>query len=214
MVVDEIGRQAQALAAALNPHSRMVPYSGKLTAFRLGIYPRDRWFTSVLSDGREPVFWECESTFTVSRTTIATDSPTPRVQFVKNQRLQLEPFKSSGPNEWWDAISYHAESVSSGKHLMAYLEYQTADMAVFIRPTRMQLRDSQNFLRNGDLTLSVIMREERPDGQFNFIFFDNWRNYYEYRRAWWQVHSISQLYYRRKPRVFLHNRKPTTLSTS
>jgi hypothetical protein len=105
-----------------------------------------------------------------TRTTIATDAPTPRVQFVKNQRLQLEPFKSSGPNEWWDAISYHAEYVSSGKHLMAYLEYQTADMAVFIRPTRMQLRDSQNFLRNGDLTLSVIIREERPDGQFNFIW--------------------------------------------
>jgi hypothetical protein len=69
-----------------------------------------------------------------------------------------------------DAISYHAEYVSTGKHLMAYLEYQDANMAVFIKPTRMQLHDSQNFLQNGDLTLLVIMREERPDGQFNFIW--------------------------------------------
>jgi hypothetical protein len=101
---------------------------------------------------------------------VATPTEASGPKFVKNQRLQLEPFKSSGPNEWWDAISYHAEYVSSGKHLAAYLEYSDANMGVFVRPTRIQLRDSQNFLRNGDLTLSVIMREERSDGRFNFIW--------------------------------------------
>jgi hypothetical protein len=91
-------------------------------------------------------------------------------QFVKNQQLQLEPFKSSTLAEWWDAISYHAEYTATGKHLTAYLEYQSADMIVMVKPNRVQLTDLHDFLRNGNLKLSVIMRHIRPDGMFEFVW--------------------------------------------
>jgi hypothetical protein len=98
-----------------------------------------------------------------------TQSPS-AVEFVKNQQLRLEPFASSNQNEWWDAISYHAEYVATGKHLMAYLEYQSADFGVIVKPNRVHLGDFHDFIRNGDLKLSVMMREARPDGQCNFAW--------------------------------------------
>jgi hypothetical protein len=91
-------------------------------------------------------------------------------QFVKNQQLQLEPFKSSKLNEWWDAISYHAEYTATGKHLTAYLEYQSVDMIAMVKPNRIQLTDFHDFLRNGDLKLSVIMRHILPDAMFEFVW--------------------------------------------
>jgi hypothetical protein len=91
-------------------------------------------------------------------------------QFVKNQQLQLAPFKSSKLDEWWDAISYHAEYTATGKHLTAYLEYQSVEMIAMVKPNRVQLTDLHDFLRNGNLKLTVILRHIRPDGMFEFVW--------------------------------------------
>jgi hypothetical protein len=91
-------------------------------------------------------------------------------EFVKNQQLRREPLVSTNQNEWWDAISYHGEYVATGKHLVAYLEYQSADFGVTVKPNRVPLRDLRDFVRNGDLQLPVMMREVRPDGLYNFIW--------------------------------------------
>jgi hypothetical protein len=174
MITSFISANVSAWAKAKGYDNWLLNLSSKLPRFLTAGWPttRQRWWLWLglgMSGGLAASLWVI-TTYPADGPDAGPATKPPQAEFVKNQHLVLDLPNRSAPNEWWDAISYHAEYVSSGKHLIAYLEYQGVEMNVIAKPTRVQLHEFRNFLRNGDLTLSIVMREARPDGQFNFIW--------------------------------------------
>ena len=86
--------------------------------------------------------------------------------FAKNQQLRREEIGNRKGVQ--PVISYHAEYAITAKHLRAFLEYQGADFGVELKPIRVQLEDFHDFVKNGEFVITVVSRDERPDGQIFF----------------------------------------------
>jgi hypothetical protein len=87
--------------------------------------------------------------------------------FTKNQIMRRYDFASSEVTK--SAVSYTAEYSVTGKHLRAFLEYQSADFGVVISPNRVQLADLRDFVKGTPLVIPVVSRIE-TDSRVSFSF--------------------------------------------
>jgi hypothetical protein len=86
--------------------------------------------------------------------------------FVKNQSIGATSSNEKGTQP---AVIYHAEFATTGEHLRAFVEYRFLESDTRgMKPVRIALREFKSFVKNDDLSLVVVSRDDATDGQYTF----------------------------------------------